>query len=553
MNNSFYHTLLATIKNDIAAAMQQDHLGPYWLSHYFDKTSKSYTHRDNPEIFNGNAGQCLFYLHLYQLSKDSANLRMSMAILDRILCTPYIQQPRYYGCYTGLTGIIYTCIQVYLVSGQKRYLDQALTIALQHKTAITSIREMDLLTGAAGIMLVMTSLYHHTQHPDVLHIVHQLILLLIADARISQQGLKWDHHKMAFDSLTGFSHGAAGIAYALLQTSNYFRYDGLLFMAEQALEYEMQYYQPNVGNWLDLRIGHRRYNLPGAENWQLATFFPELKLLNSWAHGAAGIALARMYAYDLTGKPEYQEQVDASIAYCLSDLTNPKTDYTLCSGRTGLIPLLLRTGRHDAIQQIFQDATELYHRTGGFNDYMAIADTDTGLFSGKAGVGLMLINVLTGHADDILLPTLPKNPNPANDLFSKSTVSKYIYSKYDTDPYITALWRQHKGALCYYKKITHLKRQANIPDTALLDTLYCLPDHIHPAGPGQFIEITSTDIHYLKTGALVNTILSILQTPHTGHEIYQQLQPAIPLEALFLPQLQQLLNACIITTKGCHY
>ncbi|WPV66366.1 lanthionine synthetase LanC family protein [Chitinophaga sp. LS1] len=603
----FYQEMLARVKADIHEMINYDQFGPYWLSPYYDRTSQTYTYHDNPEIFNGNAGICLFYLSLYQLNRETSDLRISTSILDRILLSSYIKQPRSYSFYTGISGIIYTCIKIYNATGKQHYLDKALEIARMHRPAFTVIREMDLLTGAAGILLVMTLLFHHSNEADIQEIVHQIIQLLIADARISKKGLKWDHHKLAFDSLTGLSHGAAGIAYALMQTGHYFKYDGLVFMAEKALEYEMQYYLPDRKNWLDIRVGARRYNLHDAQNWRLEVFFPELKLVNSWAHGAAGISLSRMYAYNITGKHEYNQQAQSGIQYCLADLANTRADYTLCSGSVGLVPLLLRSGQqhYDVIHNIFLAANELYFTTGGFNQFIETSPQDAGLFSGKAGVGYMLIQLLSGQlADDIILPQLPYSSHTKNNLFTRAYVSTSIYSKYyqqsltriklkqeelndieDMEDIISQkipdidkstftlekikarIWQQHKGALCYHKKISFLKKTVkdilSRDDISLMDSTYYLPDHIILSQDNNVIEISSNDIKVLETGKFVTFILSILKEPATGHQLFQQILRAFPsrkeddqvLKQFFLLQLKSLLHACIIAIsikKGGH-
>lgn len=85
--------------------------------------------------------------------------------------------------------------------------------------------------------------------------------------------------------LTGFAHGNAGISLALFKLWHYSGLDEFKILAQQALAYENSRYSKQLNNWLD----DRGFNRDSGE-----------KKLNpiAWCHGAAGILLSRMYAYD---------------------------------------------------------------------------------------------------------------------------------------------------------------------------------------------------------------------------------------------------------------
>ncbi|WP_373564866.1 lanthionine synthetase LanC family protein [Sphingobacterium sp. E70] len=73
----------------------------------------------------------------------------------------------------------------------------------------------------------------------------------------------------------------------------------------------------------------------GAEN-----FLPHIQELNSWAHGAAGIGLARLAAWRATGKTVYLDQCRNIAKKCSSTILQAeRQDYTVCSGYAGLLPL----------------------------------------------------------------------------------------------------------------------------------------------------------------------------------------------------------------------
>jgi hypothetical protein len=523
MTNDF----LYSIRDQIVAAASYDEDGPFWETPYYDKASGQFLHREYHEIFNGGAGIALFFRSLYEYDKDEAHLKWAESITRRILKSQYCKQPRFYCFYTGISGIIYLSIKLYETTGKKEYLQSAMLLAKRHQHAIAHVAEMDLLSGAAGNMLVMTLLYHHTTDQEILAVIHQLLDRIIGNARIAQQGVKWDHKKMAYDSLAGFSHGAAGIAYALLQVGNYFQYEGLTRLAKLGFDYEMMYYDEQSGNWMDLRIGAHRYNLPGAHTWDLSVFRPSMKYVNSWAHGAAGIGLSHILFEQITGEGAYSHFIQASVKSGLAHVATHREDYTLCSGYGGMVTFLLQArpfytdkpAINAAISDIAIHAAKLYETTGSFNTLASANNKDMGLMSGAAGVGYMLINILQhGNGDDILRIQLPTPPAQVPGAYTNTAVADMLFGQYYrrtfhllkdrnincttlslsdyqrhldalmNDPFIRQVyeyetqlcerWKIHKGYLPYYKLNDYLLHNKPVPLTAATSSWCRLSDHV---------------------------------------------------------------------------
>lgn len=552
------------------ATAVQDEKGPFWETPYYDKGSGQFLRREYHEIFNGGAGIALFFLALFELNKDKTDLEWAEKITDRILKSTYCRRPKFYCFYTGICGIIYLCIKLYEITGKDKYLETALLLAKEHHSNIIYIQEMDLLSGAAGNTLVMTLLYHHTADATIYSYIQLLLNRIIDDARVAPQGIKWDHKKMAYDSLTGFSHGAAGIAYVLLQVGHYFNYDGLIRLAKLGFDYEMLYYDMPTHNWLDLRIGAHRYNLPGAHTWDLSVFRPTMKQVNSWAHGAVGIGLSHMLFENITGEDSYHHIIEASVKSSLTHLDAAREDYTLCSGYGGMVTFLLRAtsfyadqqALHHALHKIATGAFELYERTGTFNTFAPTNSDDMGLLSGMAGVGYMLINILQkGNCHDVLNIQLPARNIPVAPSYTSASIGQKIFGKYFrrtlyllnqndipvehlslpdyqqalekliTDPFVQQVyayeqqlchfWETHKGFLCYYKRNDHTARQLSNPayaaicgisDHARIVECAFHPDTLECKGPVFILqELTPEGITEKVTNRLTAAILSQLR------------------------------------------
>lgn len=576
---------LYEIREDLISVMQQDEKGPYWMTPYYDKATDSFLYRECKEIFNGDCGIALFFIALYEMDRQEEDLTLAKKIVDRVLHTI---QPRFYCFYTGITGLIYCLIRLYETTQEPAYIESALQLANTHRHGIvTNMKEMDLLSGAAGNLLVLTLLFHHSAEKAILQDIHTLIDYFLTDARISKQGLKWDHHKLAYDSLTGFSHGASGIAYALMQTGTYFRYDGLIYLACEALKYEMQYYNEKHSNWLDLRLGAHRFNLPGAHTWDLNIFLPELKSVNSWAHGATGIGIARKYAYTITRDEQYATQYKRCTERCKEDIKMKREDYTLCSGYAGMVTFLLQ--EKDVVNKIATDAIELYKRTGTYNTFTPANSTDMGLLSGRAGIGYMLIDILTdGRMKNVLQVQLPAPTHTTLHNFSTKAVKEILYKKYYKRTYalpdsanidliksvfryeklIKSIWQEHKGYLCYYKMNDYLnKAAAQLNDKMLLSATYIKASHItltnttfHPEKPecqGMFtvlIEMNSTGIRELCIGKLTMLIMRHLHQQRSAGELIDMIAEELSIDKQLmagkvLSQLKELVKSRMITYR----
>jgi class II lanthipeptide synthase len=130
-------------------------------------------------------------------------------------------------------------------------------------------------------------------------------------------------------NLTGFGHGAAGIGYALLElfhATGDAKYRGA---AEAAFTYERHWYDPRQQNWPDLR------EEPGQPRSSRKAF----PFAHAWCHGAPGIALSRLRAYEILKdnacKAEALVALETTRRAVESWLHSPNSNYSLCHGLAG--------------------------------------------------------------------------------------------------------------------------------------------------------------------------------------------------------------------------
>lgn len=391
------------------------------------------------DLFNGSAGVILFYLRLHEYYGEPHYLEVSITAADALLYHPEIMQQQYYTFCTGATGLLYLCIKLYEATGQSRYLDRAILLVAYFREGMQQrVVQDDWLSGHAGNIFVLTYLHAHTQQGNLLPLIRSLTDALIQQARLAPKGLRWGHVKMSYDCLTGFSHGASGIAYAWMQLAAYFRDEGLQYLAGQALDYEMQYYDPTARNWLDLRLTNTCIERESFFHWDIRRFREDAAATNTWAHGAAGVGIVRLLAYKMEPRAEWLEQLHAAVQRSLEDARQLKRgDFTLCSGYGGIVFFLLQAAtvlQQPALRQTAQllvlQAVRYYQEHGSYNSYVPAMMQDAGLFSGLSGVGYMLASVLMPFREDTVLHPVIRAGRHVPPLYAAGEVKQQLFSKY---------------------------------------------------------------------------------------------------------------------------
>lgn len=186
--------------------------------------------------------------------------------------------------------------------------------------------------------------------------------------------------------LTGFSHGAAGMAAALGRLAQRTGDRRFADAAERALDYERGVFVPAQGNWPDFR----------------RTTEPE-KFMCTWCHGAPGILLSRLILQDAgwNSATLQQERALAEAATIQelqrgSSLSSPIAH--LCCGMLGLSSVLRLSGGdsgHAPLETARRSDAQLVRSARRHGHYNLFAlDTGSinlpGLFTGLAGVALTL-------------------------------------------------------------------------------------------------------------------------------------------------------------------
>jgi lantibiotic modifying enzyme len=207
----------------------------------------------------------------------------------------------------------------------------------------------------------------------------------LLNQQMSYEGSPKTWNTITEKPLTGFSHGAAGIAYALLQLYSVTQNQAFLKAASEGIDYERSVFsKPNV-NWPDFR---------GAGQDRQPSF------LVQWCHGASGIGLGRLGSFKIAEDPEMEQEIE--IALRATQDNGLKAVDHLCCGNMGRIEVLLvgaqRCSRSDWHQLALQNATNVVARAKRTGAYQLFANLPSsvfnpGFFQGTAGIGYQLLRL----------------------------------------------------------------------------------------------------------------------------------------------------------------
>lgn len=283
---------------------------------------------------------------------------------------------------TGLGSIIYSLVKISQFLELPQLCEDAQRAAnLMTPAVIAADRKFDIIGGAAGAILGLLALYQKTENPAVLEraIACGQHLLKYCDSAYS---LKTATPK----PLTGFSHGAAGIAYSLLRLYATTQDSAYLDAAVQAIAYENSFFFPTAGNWQEVT--------PVSDPSAPPVFW------STWCHGAPGIGLAR-----LGGLSIYQtEQILTDIDVALQTTQNrglQNIDH-LCCGNLGQCEVLLVAAQKLSSPQWYQTAQEIAAmavrraaQTGGYELFGNLPHSvfSPCFFQGSAGIGYQLLRL----------------------------------------------------------------------------------------------------------------------------------------------------------------
>jgi hypothetical protein len=329
------------------------------------------------------------------------------------------------GLYCGRTGIAYFFARLAVLFESDRYVELARTVMAPTIENMSTGEWFDVITGPAGAIPALLRLSSWIEIPKAVEFAITMGDRLLERAHRGPTGWWWNHGERWHSAgLTGFCHGAAGCGFGLLELYAVTREPKYRFAAEQAFAYEASLYNADLGNWPDLRDRDLQQVLadPTAEQ-RLRQHLqsggrrarPQRSYMVAWCHGAGGIGLSRLRAFELLGDERYAEEARIAARTTALELSKGVGNTSLCHGVFGNCETLLRASKTlgdktwlSTVQTSVAQAIASRRRRGD----QWISGTLTGLpdpslMQGDAGAGHFLLSLYSDEVSSVLLITAP--------------------------------------------------------------------------------------------------------------------------------------------------
>ena len=288
-----------------------------------------------PDLYSGTSGIALFLDRLHTFTGERLFRETAEgAILQASSRIPHLAPNVRPSLYLGITGIACT-LSLMGLEDEARHALKVLTQAngLSEQNYKNSL---DVIGGIAGAIPPLLSLGRTLSDDTLIELGIRFGEILLNTARKSESGWSWNTMAVAperrLEDLTGFSHGTAGIAWSLSELFEFTKDSRFRTAAEEARRYENSHFNPQQANWPDFR-----YRYDPDSTYKDGPSYPI-----SWCHGAPGIGLDRLRAYEILGCETLRKEAETAIQTTGAMLSFTKgANFSLCHGLGGNADLLI--------------------------------------------------------------------------------------------------------------------------------------------------------------------------------------------------------------------
>ncbi|GAB3645342.1 type 2 lanthipeptide synthetase LanM family protein [Glycomyces tarimensis] len=237
------------------------------------------------------------------------------------------------GAYNEVAGSIYVLAHAASRHGRPDYTEAALRLLPILELLVDQDTNLDIVSGCAGLMLVMESLESVAPGSGAIELAHRAARRLLSTREVLESGWAWASPMNDGAALNGYSHGTAGIAAAFARLNALHPDERYREAIARSLAYENATIDAESGIWKDLRPDN-----PGGRT-----------VMNAWCHGAPGIGLGRHMILGIDGHGIDPARLEADrnrasrILYQAGWDSDPVTgtgNHSICHGDVGNLLML---------------------------------------------------------------------------------------------------------------------------------------------------------------------------------------------------------------------
>lgn len=323
-----------------------------------------------PTLYDGAPGIGLFFAYLYRYTRDARFREIALnshKIIKNSLCSSRTNTSFSCGAFNGYSGLIYADLHLTSALGEPTAIQREDAFK-KLKLLIESDENFDLVSGAAGALLIALKYYQKSNNPEALAAAEAAADRLAAAAEKQQVGVAWHTLKPEEKRIGGLSHGVSGIAWALSLWAAHTKEKKWKNLAQQAFAYEQSFYDKKTGLWIDARSGQP---------------------ICLWCYGANGIGVAALNMTNTINREAREHILDVTKEATWKN--GLMENHCLCHGNLGNSELYLLTEEYDKARIILANVLADYEAKHRWSCGLPGGDTTPGLMCGLAGIGYGLL------------------------------------------------------------------------------------------------------------------------------------------------------------------
>lgn len=323
-------------------------------------------------LYDGLAGIALFFSQLYKETKQEKYKGVAQAAIESAFQT--FKQPQgLISAFFGEGSLLYTLHKMMEIDPNPIYGERIKKIQFKLLQEIKNDKELDFLSGSAGIISLAVTLYNETKEEVYKDIIQAYVQHLLASSDIENGQRVWVNRHIN-TRLGGLSHGASGIGLALYAAGKALNDEHLIEISFETLDYEKELFVQGRG-WRDMRFENPQYK-------------------HSWTHGTTGIGISHL----LNNKEQYAHIIQEALT--VLEGQEKKKNNSLKEGNLGDTELYLLAGQKLKDDRLKDKALSLAHETleniimkSNYGVENVFDFEAKGLFNGVAGIGYQLLRV----------------------------------------------------------------------------------------------------------------------------------------------------------------
>ncbi|MEV0643209.1 type 2 lanthipeptide synthetase LanM family protein [Streptomyces sp. NPDC050619] len=256
-------------------------------------------------LYDGMSGMALMFGYAAALFGDDSYLdlarRSAVPLLEQLRDSRENGLSQSPGAFDGIGGVLYTLDHLESLTGDARYAEEIAAAAPLLLRAARDETSPDVVGGLAGCAVVASTLYRR-HGLDTYREVAELCAQRLLERSVDVRGTAGWKPAPQSEPLGGFSHGSAGIAWALFELSSFLGSPELRTLAWKAVAFDRSLFVAAEGRWRDLR--------------QEQGIVSDKALRNAgwWCNGGVGIGISRLLIARTEEEPELREEARAALA-----------------------------------------------------------------------------------------------------------------------------------------------------------------------------------------------------------------------------------------------